>query len=270
MRGRRRVAAFLVVAFGVSWVAWGLAWLREPGDPTRELLTVAGRFGPSLAAILVVVAATGRDGLPDLLRPLRRWRAPARLWVVTLAGPVAVTLAAIWLAGALGAPVGSFNDPAEAYLVVPAFVAILVLGGPLGEELGWRGYLLDPLQDRFGPLAASILIGGLWGAWHLPLFFDPDAAQHALPVALYLGQTTSTSVVYTWLWNRTRSLPVVLCLHTMTNLAAGVFPLLPPDAPGSLAFGLAVALAVGLALLLVVGTGGRLGRDAGVSSSVRR
>jgi membrane protease YdiL (CAAX protease family) len=83
--------------------------------------------------------------------------------------------------------------------------------------------------------------------------------QASLPLLLYLGQTTTTAVIYTWLWNRTRSLPGVLVLHTMTNLAAGVFPLPAPESPDDLAFRLAVAIA-GLAALALVGTThGRLG-----------
>jgi uncharacterized protein len=104
-----------------------------------------------------------------------------------------------------------------------------------------------------------VLLGLVWGLWHLPLFLDPSQVQASLPPLLYLGQTTTTAVIYTWVWNRTRSLPVVLVLHTMTNLAAGVFPLLAPEAPDDLAFGLAVAIAGLAALALIGATRGRLG-----------
>lgn len=95
--------------------------------------------------------------------------------------------------------------------------------------------------------------------WHLPLFLHATQVQASLPLSLSLGQTTATAVLSTWLWNRTRSLPLVLVLHTMTNVAAGVFPLLTPEAPDHLAFGLAVALAGVAALVLVAVTRGRLG-----------
>jgi len=255
------LATFLVVTFTWSWALWALAAWAELSDTAAEGLVVAGRFGPSLAAIGVTLVAAGRAGLSDLLAPLRRWRAPAPLWLLVVAGPVVVVVVAIGLAALLGTVPGEFNDPATAYLVLPAFLAILVAGGPLGEELGWRGFALDRLQARTGPVAASLLLGVVWGAWHLPLFLDPSQVQAALPPLLYLGQTTSTAVVYTWLWNRTRSLPVVLVLHTMTNLAAGVFPLLAPEAPNQAAFGVAVALAALGAIALVVATHGRLGLE---------
>jgi len=252
---------FLAGAVGWSWGLWGLASWLDPGGGLGEALTIAGRFGPSLAAIVVVSALTGRRGIGRLLASLRRWRAPAHLWAITILGPPAVVLAAIAVASAWGTPPGEFNDPATAYLAVPAFIVILIVGGPLGEELGWRGFALDRLQARLSPVTASLVLGVVWGLWHLPLFLDPGQVQHGLPLGIYLGQTITTAVVYTWLWNITRSLPIVLVLHTMTNLAAGVFPLLRPDAPNDTAFTAAVALAGAGAVALVVVTRGRLGRD---------
>lgn len=258
-RRRSSLVLFVGLAFCWSWALWGLVGLLSVSGVVGEVLTIAGRFGPTGAAVVLAVLIGGRRGVRDLLEPLTRWRAPAHLWVIALLGPVAVALLAIALTSAMGTRPGAFNDPATAYLLLPAVVVILVVGGPLGEEIGWRGFALDLLQVRAGPVLASVVLGTVWGLWHLPLFLDPGQVQHALPLPTYLGQTISTAVVYTWLWNRTRSLPVILTLHTMTNLAAGAFPLLRPDAPSDLAFGVAVALAGGAALVLIVATRGRLG-----------
>jgi uncharacterized protein len=259
MRRPSPLVAFVVAAFAWSWSLWLLGTRLDLPGVSPDVLIIAGRFGPTLAAIGVTLLAAGRSALVELLAPLRCWRAPASLWLLVVVGPVVVVLAAIALAAVLGTPPGDFNDPATAYLVLPAFLMILLAGGPLGEELGWRGFALDRLQARSGPVAASVVLGLVWGLWHLPLFLDPSQVQAALPPLLYLGQTTTTAVIYTWLWNRTRSLPLVLVLHTMTNLVAGVFPLLTPEAPDDLAFGLAITLAGLLALVLIGVTGGRLG-----------
>jgi uncharacterized protein len=259
---RRPLVAFFVAAFTWSWALWTLAARTDLPGALPELLRIGGRFGPSSAAVAVTLVVAGRPGLARLLASLRRWRAPASLWLIVSLGPVVVVLAAIGLAAVLGTPPGDFNDPAAAYLVLPAFVVILVAGGPLGEELGWRGFALDRLQERVGPVAASLMLGVVWGLWHLPLFLDTSQVQFSLPLGLYLGQTITTAVIYTWVWNRTRSLPLVLVLHTTTNLAAGVFPLLAPEAPTDLAFGLAVTIAGVLALVLIGTTRGQLGEGA--------
>ncbi len=258
--GTRGLLAFFALAFAWSWVLWLLIPSLDLEGGTAEALRIAGRFGPSLAAIAVATVRGGRQGLQRLLQPLARWRAPGRLWLVALLGPPIVVLAAIAMASVLGTPPGPFNDPRTLYLVIPAFVTILVIGGPLGEEIGWRGFALDRLQARLGPVVASLLLGLVWGLWHLPLFLNPDDVQSGLPLLTYLGQTTATSFVYTWLWNRTRSLPVVLALHTATNVAAGVFPLLVPEAPSQVP----ITLAVGIATMIAIGMGwatrGALGR----------
>ncbi len=251
---------FFGLAFGWSWGLWLLIPSFDLDGGVAETLRIAGRFGPSLAAVVVTAFHSGRHGLRRLLQPLTRWRANGRLWLVALLGPPAVVLAAIALAAAFGTSPGPFNDPRTLYLVIPAFITILVIGGPLGEEIGWRGFALDRLQSRLGPVIASLLLGLVWGLWHLPLFLNPDDVQSGLPLLAYLGQTTATAFVYTWLWNRTRSLAVVLALHTATNVAAGVFPLLVPEAPSHLPITLAVGIATVIAIGLARGTRGELGR----------
>lgn len=254
----RGLSRFLALAFAWSWGMWLAIPSFDLDGGLAEGLRIAGCFGPSLAAVVVATADGGRDGLRRLLVPLTRWRAPSRLWLTAILGPPAVVLVAIALAASLGQPPGPFNDPRTAYLIVPAFITILIIGGPLGEEIGWRGFALDRLQVRLGPPAASLLLGLTWGLWHLPLFLNPDEVQYALPLATYLGQTTATAFVYTWLWNRTRSLPVVLTLHTATNVAAGVFPLLVPEAPSHAPITIAVGLAAMIAIGLTWGTRSRL------------
>jgi len=263
----RGLLAFFVLAFALSWGLWLAIPSFDLDGGAAQGLRVAGRFGPSVAAVVVATAHGGRDGLLRLLVPLTRWRAASRLWLVALLGPPAVVLAAITLAAAFGQSPGQFNDPRTAYLVIPAFITILVIGGPLGEELGWRGFALDRLQTRLGPAVASLLLGLVWGLWHLPLFLNPDDVQYALPLVTYLGQTTATAFVYTWLWNRTRSLPVVLALHTATNVAAGVFPLLVPEAPSHAPITIAVGLATAIAIGLTWGTRGRLGQRAATDAA---
>jgi membrane protease YdiL (CAAX protease family) len=110
------------------------------------------------------------------------------------------------------------------------FVRILFLGGPLGEELGWRGYALPRLQQHRTALTSSVLLGLVWGLWHIPLYLVPGTGQYeilrsgtnpAFAIVGFVGWTIGLSVLFTWLFNQTRgSLLVVILFHTAVNLAA--------------------------------------------------
>ena len=132
---RRQVVVFLLLAVALSWWAWPLALL----DPTGTALVPVG---PSLAAVIVAGLASGRHDVAVLLRRLVRWRVPAVWWAVALLGPVTLIGAAVLADLALGATA----NPAvrfPGWAVLPLLLAVRILvGGPLGEELGWRGFLL--------------------------------------------------------------------------------------------------------------------------------
>jgi membrane protease YdiL (CAAX protease family) len=253
----RALAAFFFGAVAWSWSCWFVA--QRIVDPWATTLNVIGRFGPSAVAIIVVAIVSRRGGLRRFLSGRLRRRVSPIDALVAVFGPPVVVLVALAVAAGQGEQLGDFNELSTVYLVVPAFGVVLVLGGPLGEEIGWRGFALDPLQQRFGPVGASLVLGVLWALWHLPLFFDSDQIQHDLSPVLFLGQIMSTAVVYTWLWNRTQSLVVVMALHTSTNLSAGVFPLLVPDANSQRPFAIAVAAASLVAAALILITHSQLG-----------
>jgi membrane protease YdiL (CAAX protease family) len=252
----RALAAFFAIAFLGSWTCWLMS--AQVGGAVADVLAIAGRFGPAIGAVVAVVFVD--DGsLSSFLRQRARSRGPWWYWFVVLAAPPLVVLVSLLLAASFGEQLGDFNDLSTLYLIVPAFVVVFVLGGPLGEEVGWRGVALDPLQERMGPIAASVVLGIVWGLWHIPLFFDPAQIQHDLSPLVYLGQTTATAFVYTWFWNRSRSLPLVMALHASINVSAGAFPLLMPEANSQVPFALAVVLASVIAVGLVLVTGGTLG-----------
>jgi membrane protease YdiL (CAAX protease family) len=119
-------------------------------------------------------------------------------------------------------------------LVIVVFVYIFVFTA-LGEEIGWRGFVLPRLLNRFSPFTASIILGLVWTIWHLPLFWISGDFHQQLPFSWFLLQIFGSTFIYTWLFNRTNgSLMVALVFHTSSNAAVGLLPILPADNGGSL------------------------------------
>lgn len=177
----REVATFFSLAFVWSWTAWvPLIWLT-PSDAVHTLLVVVGSFGPSAAASIVLVTRHGVGGAARRIARLFTSVVPARLWIATLVAPAVVILVAVGLTTIFGVAVVGWQDPSRLYLVVPAFLYVLVLGGPLGEELGWRGYALPLLQRAHEPLWATAVLGVTWAVWHAPLFAIAGTVQRSIP-----------------------------------------------------------------------------------------
>lgn len=261
----RQIATFYALACAFSWTLWLPLAVGEPAESLRSVLLVVGTFGPSVAALALLVARHGPSGTRDEVRGLLRWRLGLGWWAVALLGPVAIILAGIGVAAAAGAEVTGWSDPEEWYLVVPVFAYVVLFGGPLGEELGWRGWALPRLQSLTSPVVASLGIGAAWSLWHWPLFLIEGTVQQSTPVAAFVLQIVLTSVVYTWLWNHTASLPVVIGFHAAFNTAVGVFPILPETAGTAVPLWSAIGIGSLAALALIAATRGRLGRRPGAA-----
>ncbi|NTV65837.1 MAG: CPBP family intramembrane metalloprotease, partial [Oscillochloris sp.] len=144
--------------------------------------------------------------------------------------PVIISAAGIALMLLLGQPLPAFprTEPVRALLplLVTTFVATLLYGGPLGEEAGWRGFALPRLQARHSPLVASLLLSVVWGLWHTPLHLQgvyhgifPDGVPGIL---LRIVTTVPTTIIFTWLYNRTGgNLWLLVLLHTALNNSSG-------------------------------------------------
>jgi membrane protease YdiL (CAAX protease family) len=247
---RAPLLGFFALTFAWSWACWALSpaiSLQLPWLAT--LLMFAGSFGPSLAAIVVVASTRPVGGLRAWLSRCLHWRIGWGWWVFALLLPLSVMLLAAGIHIALGGDIAASPASGHLLMTVVNLPLVLLLGGPLGEELGWRGYALLGLQDRLGWRTASLGLGLLWGMWHLPLFFIENTAQAHIPLALFMLSVVAMSVMFGWLVNRTDgSLVAVLLFHTAINFWPAVVPVLPTE--GSYrAYALVVVILVLLALV---------------------
>ncbi|WP_435075127.1 CPBP family glutamic-type intramembrane protease [Halorubrum sp. HHNYT27] len=234
-RDLRLVGAFLLLTFGWSWGFWGPEALAAEGFvESVPALPELGAFGPTVAAFVLVTYANGIAGARRLARRAVRIDFPKRWLIPALFLSPAVVFIALGVAIATDA---SLSFPwADNPIVLPiAFGVIFFLGGPVQEEFGWRGYLLDPLQERLSALGGGLAVGLIWALWHVPLFFIPsETIYYQHPFLGFAVSITLLSVLITWVYNNTNaSLLPALLFHASFNWSQGMFPILNSD-PASL------------------------------------
>lgn len=219
----RSVAAFYVGTIVISWTCWLLVAGAEHGllslsGSVKESLLIIGTFGPLFSALAMTGHSSGKRGLLSLLEQAARWRVGIRWYAAALLLPAAIRFAILGLHILKGGTFPGLAD-VDRWLAVPTtFAFVLILGGPLGEEVGWRGFSQPRLQNRLGILQSSLIIGVASALWHLPLFLIPSTPQSHVPLALFIVRTVALAVISGWIWNRSgRSLLLVLLFHASLN-----------------------------------------------------
>jgi uncharacterized protein len=212
-------------------------------------------FGPIIAAFIVLALTRGWAGVRDLLASMVRWRVGPQWYAVALLLPVAITLVALYLNAPFGGTAPTAADFAELYTLPLIFLSTTLINGPLPEEPGWRGFLLPRLQSSYTPLVASLIVGGIWASWHLPLLISDPSGQR--PPLQFIVLVVAQSAVFTWVYNSTRgSVLLVILMHGSFN---SFIKFLAPVVMGSAAYGLfwwllaALWWVVALAVIAVIG-----------------
>jgi hypothetical protein len=256
---REYLVWFFVIAFAFSWVFWipnallaqgvdfpaGIeSFLSSPFNPAA--------FGPFVAAFVVTLLGQGWKGVGRWLKQgvglrfKKIWLLPTLLLLPLLFGG---GILCSMLLGATESDLSVLSNPPYALV---GFFVILLTGGPLQEEFGWRGYALPRLQSRYSALTASLVVGFFWWLWHLPAVFVPGKfmTNHlglfaALAVVLML-----TSILFTWIYNHTHgSVLAAMVCHASMNWAIWV---LLPSMKVNLAIIVGWILFLALAVFFVV------------------
>ncbi len=226
---------FFGLTYAWTWLFWIPAALsgRAINQPPVPILIGLGGIGPTVAALVLLYRKKDEQARRDYWRRLvdvgrigPRWYA-----VILLTVPFLTALAA-WLDLILGGEGGHLEPRFQSNLLalLPS-AAFTLFFGPLPEELGWRGYALDRLQGRFSALTASLVLGVVWAAWHIPLFFVASSYQQGLGWGTvdfwrYLSNMSFVSVLMTWVYNHTRrSILSAVLFHFMINFTGELFGL---------------------------------------------
>jgi membrane protease YdiL (CAAX protease family) len=269
---RRPLTWFFSLSFLLSWVAWLPYVLSEDGlgilhfgfpviSGTTQLLGVlpGAYLGPIMSAFVVTAAADGRTGLRQWTGRLAKWKVSWRWYLgVLISVPAVLTLTTVAVTGEN--PITPSIAVMVAYL--PGLILQMLTTG-IAEEPGWRDFALPRLQRRFGPLRGTLILGPLWGAWHLPLFLTQWGGPHVTPEMPFefIGTCIAFSVVMTWVFNRTgESLPLAMLLHTSVNtfFSIAFSQMFPTLTQGDTTHAFLIG-ATAVALILLVATRGRLG-----------
>jgi len=174
---------FILTTFGFSWLLEGIAILsgQSSKDFPAILFYIIGGCGPSLVALFFVWRNFSSEQRREFWsRVFNLRRVKPVWWIVTLVAVPTVMFLGVWINELLGGNLPQMDyvnllkaQPAE----IPIFIIMMMIGGPLAEELGWRGILLDSFQKKWPVVTSTLVLFLVWWIWHLPLFFLPGTIQ---------------------------------------------------------------------------------------------
>lgn len=254
----RAILTFFALTFAWSWgIGIAASSIAKSAPVLNAALMMVAGYGPSLAAIVIIVAFSPRagkhTGLRAWLARCLNWRVGWTWYAFAFCLPPIVMATALALHVLLGGPMPLLMSIDHILLAILNFGIVFFVGGPLGEEFGWRGFALPALATRFNWRWAGLIVGVIWALWHLPLFFITDSLQSHMSPAVFMLNIISGSVVFAWLFERTKcSVIPALVLHTSLNAWTGMLGIVPTVAtarPYELSTGILVLIALVMLLL---------------------
>lgn len=216
---RYPVASYFTLTFTISWTgALAIAAPRLLGGEALPKFTGIMMFpimllGPSLAGIVLTGMTEGQKGLPDLFSRMKRVRIPVR-WYAALFIPPAMMLSVLLCLKTFVSPIFAPNR----------FFVGISFGMVAGffEEIGWTGYAFPKMAEKGNPLASSLLLGVLWGTWHLPVIdylgtATPHGAYWFRYFLAFAAAMAAMRVLIAWIYTNTKSVPLAQLMHASST-----------------------------------------------------
>ncbi|HLO27759.1 MAG TPA: CPBP family intramembrane glutamic endopeptidase [Anaerolineales bacterium] len=238
---RHSVLLYFVLTLLISW--GGLLIIMGPGGmlgvaavsaERMPFLYLAMLLGPTIAGLFMTGLVYRRAGFSELLSRLRRWRIGAGWYliaVLTAPGLMAGTLLLLSQFSPAFVP-GIVTSSDKVTLLVSGLVAGILVG--IFEELGWTGFAIPRLRLHYGVLATSLIVGFVWGLWHMPLFTESArASQSVSPLislaVLLFSHLPAFRVLLVWVYDRTGSLLVAMLMHVSQTATTLIFAIPATD-----------------------------------------
>jgi membrane protease YdiL (CAAX protease family) len=249
-----RVVSITVATFAGPWLIWGSRIAQAHGLISWHLPMGLALWSIWPLLTVAILVTGGRAALSDLWSRLLRWRIPGRCYVLALLTPPLVAAATVGLATLLGVPVdlGASLGLRGAAVYLGYGIGLFLLT----EEAAWRGAILPRLQTRVSPMTASLLLGAVWTAWHIPSLHVPGESDQGLSLPVFAVLVVSTTILITTLVNAASGSVIIAALFHASFDAAYAYTGVVGGDPGLLA--IAATLTVVAAVAVGVATRGRL------------
>ena len=208
---------------------FALFWSLLKGNFADPLFLVLCAILAALSAFVISSVLARRTGVRDLMGSLATWRVQPVWYIIALmAWPLLIIASSLLDTLSNGQPVSLYVaglltiEPLSAVIL---FCTIFLLGGPLQEEPGWRGFALPRLQFLYNPIIASIILGFLWQLWHIPLYFTGFYPFDAMAIGMRFVTFLPGVIVYTWLYNRSGgNLLIAVLFHASIDAFPQILP----------------------------------------------
>ena len=224
----KELLLYFVLAYGISWIVWFPLYAHSwglNGLPTLPFHHAIGGFGPMLSALIVTAMFHKREGLRVLLQQCVKVK-PLLYVLIAFFSPFLIGVLSITANTVL------FHTPAEfggllsskefpTMNIVQILLYNIVFFG-FGEEVGWRGFVLPRLQERFSALTSALLLNVFWALWHIPLFlYRPGyTGMDAGGIIGWFFSLLTGSILLSWLYNSSRaSILVCAIFHSTIDIA---------------------------------------------------
>lgn len=229
-QNRKSLLVFFLFSHGWSWIFFfSILLLKETFEsPFGKLLFGIAGIGPFLGAMAALYFSETKGVRRNYWRRFRDLSLISGKWLlIILFLPPLLKISGI-LAASLS--VGTFPAEWQAYLVpefreylLPEFILFIFVFGPLIEEPAWRGWLQNFVQKRQSTLISGLIIGMIWGIWHLPMFLIPGTYQYAegfltADFWIWMADILGSAVLYAWIFIHTGgSIPAAILFHFSIN-----------------------------------------------------
>ena len=254
---------FFLITFGISWLIWLPGVLDALNlidfhltNSIYSMLNLFGGFAPTITCFLLLIIRNKKDEIKALFKSLIEFRNIGKIWWI----PLLLLYPLIELIAFLINMISGGTVSVSFLLSQPWLIPIYFLGSLLPftnafrEEFGWRGYALNRIQNKWNALFSSILLGLIWGFWHLPLYFFPTSQKiyGYIPFWAFMIEAIIISCLMTWIFNNTKSSMLsAILFHTIVNLSGLIFANYLTEY--SLYFSLILKILVSVIIILIFG-----------------